>query len=126
MRLNLPLQVYLDSSDFSVLSDPVRLDEKTTELRDILLGYSEKSLVQFRFSIVHVSEVAPVHAHAQEAAERRAAFELCGSNTLVTTQEVQEAELSQMAGFSPMSSGQWYPAIDELLPKSLMPDFKNM
>lgn len=128
MQLKLPLQVYLDSSDFSVLSDPQQLNESTIKLRDLFLEYSEKSLVQFRFSIAHVSEVAPLGAHAQQAAERRAAliYRLCGSNALVTTQEIQEAELSQVTGFSPMSSGRWYPAIDELLPKSLMPEFKSI
>ena len=128
MQMKQPIQVYLDSCDFSVLSDPRRLDEKTTRLRDLLLDYSEKSLVQFRFSIVHVSEVAPLAADAQEAAERRAAFifKLCKSNALVTTQEIQEAELLQVPGFSPLSIGRWYPALDDLLPKSLMSEFKRM
>ena len=128
MELRLPLQVYLDSSDFSVLSDPRRLDASTTRLRDLLLEYSGTSLVQFRFSIVHVSEVAPVTDDVQEAAERRAAFifKLCGSNALVTTQEIQEAELQQVSGFSPLSNGRWYPALEDLLPESLMSEFKSM
>ena len=127
MQLNPPLQVYLDSGDFSVLSDPSRLTTTNVDLRDSLLGYAASSLVEFRFSIVYVSETAPVDERSREAAERRAKsiFKLRGSNTLATTQEVQEAELSQKIGFSPHTSGRWYPAMDELLPKSPFPDMKQ-
>src|SRR5450759_613712 len=73
-------QIYLDSNDFSLLSDPRRLDQTNIALRDELQGYADKSLVQFRFSMAHVCEAAPTGPHAQEAAERRAEliYKLCG------------------------------------------------
>ena len=121
-------QVYLDSSDFSLLSDPRRLDEKTITLRDELQSYADNSLAQFRFSMVHVCEVAPTGPHAQEAAERRAdlIYRLCGSNTLVTIDEIREAEIAGSEDFSPYSVGRWYPPLDDLLPESPWPAMKKM
>src|SRR5450759_3315036 len=100
-------QIYLDSNDFSLLSDPRRLDQTNIALRDELQGYADKSLVQFRFSMAHVCEAAPTGPHAQEAAERRAEliYKLCGSNTLVTIGEIREAEIAGSKDFSPYSVG---------------------
>ena len=122
-----PLQIYLDSSDFSTLSDPARLDEKTIAVKNKLQSYADRSLVQFRFSIVHVSEAAPLGPSAQQAAERRSKVmhQLCGSNSLVTTYEIQEAEIAQVPDFSPFSIGRWYPPIEDLLPKFIISDLKK-
>jgi hypothetical protein len=113
------LQVYLDSSDFSVLSDPRRLDAKTAATLDAFEKYADSGLVQFRFSMAHVSEIAPVAPHAQEAAKRRAqlTYRLCGSNALVSVEEIVDAELSSSADFFPYSEGRWYPPIEDLVPQ---------
>lgn len=121
-------QVYLDSSDFSLLTDPRRLDEKMVVLRTKLQRYADTSQVQFRFSIVHVCEAAPIGREAQEAAERRAEliYRLCGTNTLVTTEEIREAEIKGGEDFCPYSMGRWYPPLDDLLPESPLSDMKQM
>jgi len=120
--------IYLDSNDFSLLSDPRRLDQTNIALRDELQGYADKSLAQFRFSMVRVCEAAPTGPRAQEAAERRAEliYKLCGSNTLVTFEEIRKAEITGSQDFSPCSVGRWYPQVEELLPKSPLADMKQM
>jgi hypothetical protein len=124
---NVP-QVYLDSSDFSVLSDPRRLDAKIGATLDTLLKYADSGLVQFRFSMAHVSEIAPIAPHAQEAAERRAQlmYRLCGAHTLVSIEEIIDAELSCFSNFSACSEGRWYPPIDDLLPQTPFTDMARL
>ena len=121
-------QVYLDSNDFSLLSDPRRRSDATVAMRHELQSYADGALVQFRFSMAHVCEAAPTDPHAQEAAERRAKliYKLCGSNTLVSIAEIRDAEISASHDFSPFSNGRWYPQLDELLPKSPMESMRQM
>ena len=120
------LQVYLDSSDFSLLSDPRRLNVELRKLRDQLQFYADQSLVQFRFSMAHVCEAAPTGVHARESAQRRAEmmYRLCGSNTLVTIAEIIEAEALGVKGFLPFTNGRWYPSLGDLLPESPLADME--
>ncbi len=121
-------QVYLDSNDFSLLSDPRRRSSATIAMREELQSYADDELVQFRFSMAHVCEAAPTEPNAQEAAERRAQliYELCGPNTLVSIAEIWQAEVTGSHDFSPFSNGRWYPQLDELLPKSPMSSMRQM
>ncbi len=48
--LQRPIQVYLDSSDFSVLSQPKRRTPDIVAVEEKLLRWNEQGLIQLRFS----------------------------------------------------------------------------
>jgi hypothetical protein len=65
------LVVYLDSSDYSALSDPRRDTPKSTLTRDALSGLAQNPRVCFAFSGAHLSELAPLDAGYAPAATAR-------------------------------------------------------
>jgi hypothetical protein len=89
------IEVYLDSSDFSKLSDPHSPDASLSRVRDELFELRDAGLCQFRFSLVHVCEMAPKDAAAMEASVRRLglAQDLCSSKCLRATDEIDRVEL---------------------------------
>ena len=95
------LLVYLDSSDYSTLSDPKR---RTAQ---IVCCYSG----------THLSEMAPIEPTYSDAAERRADMmvELCGRNTLISQDRLINWEVSHALGSAIAqphvlsSTGNWYP-----------------
>lgn len=122
------IQVYLDSSDFSDLTDARKQTPQLKAVLDGLEVLADGGQVDFRFSIVHVCEAAPTQPDAAAAAERRAALmnRLCGSNALVTIEEVLAAERMKTQGFSALSQGRWHPPLDDLLPDSPLQDARMM
>lgn len=110
-------EIYLDSSDFSVLSDPRRQNAGVVGVREALLNFARKREAQFRLSMAHVCEAAPAQAGAEEAAIRRAALmrELCGQNTLVSVHEIVDAEAQEIANFDARSTDRWVPPISDIL-----------
>jgi len=72
MGFNNRRQVYLDSNDFSLLSDPKRMDASISQILDKLEHWASNGIVEFRCSAVHAFEAAPIGIEAQEATERRA------------------------------------------------------
>lgn len=120
------LQVYLDSSDFSDLSNPRKLSPQLNAVLDELLRIAGSEQVDFRFSMAHVCEAAPIDQDAVDAAERRARLmhRLCGSNTLATIEEIQDSETKPAQSFSALTQDRWYPPLDDLLPKFPVKDMK--
>lgn len=112
-----PVRVYLDSSDYSVLSDPMRSTPEMEDLLTHLRQWSVAGKIQCLFSATHLSEMAPVDGAFPEAAERRATLlsDLCGRNALVSQDVLFADELRSAFGqpqgtFSPYSScGDWFP-----------------
>jgi hypothetical protein len=121
IALQKALEVYLDSSDFSTLSNPKTLTPEFCKILDQLKNFRNKGLVNFRFSSVHVSEVAPVLAKENLAAELRAElmWELCGNHAMVDYFRLMESEAKAeiICAFSDI--GQWYPSINGLLPENV-------
>lgn len=117
-----PLQVYLDSSDFSVLSDPQRATAELDEVLRRLTSYKNSGRVQFRFSAVHVFEAAPVGAGSQLAAQRRAHLmhDLCGSYSMIGYLDIMKAEAIGEAVHPYSDEGKWYPDITDLLPVNIL------
>lgn len=60
--LQTPITVYLDSNDYSRLSDPRRKKAALDKVRLELLSLTESRQVRFAFSGVHISEMAPLDA----------------------------------------------------------------
>lgn len=68
-----PLQVYLDSSDYSVLSDAML--ESSHRLNSVfqeLYSFVDQGLIEIRFSAVHVLEIAHLDEDSKKYALRRA------------------------------------------------------
>lgn len=97
------LQVYLDSSDFSVFGDALfgagAVD--ASELAHRLRRFVADGQVEFRFSLLHVVEAAPVRMEDVVHAERRARAMkfLCGNKVLEAWQSLPTIELlAEMLG----------------------------
>jgi hypothetical protein len=90
-----PLIVYLDSSDYSVLSDPTRrtptLDRVCIELRE----FAKTTEVKFAYSGAHLCEMAPLNEKSTHAAAARADLlvDLCGRNAFISFDRLIKAEL---------------------------------
>jgi hypothetical protein len=112
-----PLRIYLDSSDFSVLSDPARLSDRTLlSTKERLLHWSKSQEVEFFYSPLHIAEMAPTKAEYTPAATARSKllFELCGPNTFANFLEIIDSEvLTLVRGDAPLDpsrrDGKWFP-----------------
>jgi len=118
-----PLSVYLDSSDFSDLSNPKSCTEELTAvLRQLKQWVSEERIVCC-FSGTHLCEMAPLDVAYSEVAESRANLlvELCGRNALISLDRLVAGELKKSVGLSanlPLvhsTVGNWYPDGVELV-----------
>ena len=113
----MPLIVYLDSSDYSVLSDPARATREAPGVLEKLLRLRDDGLVEFFFSAAHLTEMAPLQPSYADAALRRGNMlvELCGGNCMVHLESLFRAEATTALGLSSsMSSptdcnGGWFP-----------------
>ena len=111
------LRVYLDSSDFSVLSDPGRAESEAPGVLVRLRELVASNQTTCHFSGTHLSEMAPVDALYVDAAERRGALvaELCGRNALISqdrlfAEELRNAhELTETRPQVYSSNGDWFP-----------------
>ena len=93
--MDAPLQVYLDSSDYSRLS-ATRLDATMAATKAQLFHLRDAGICEYRYSYVHILEMAPVDVAAIAASERRLglAQELCGMKCLYPTDELLKRELA--------------------------------
>lgn len=141
----MPIQVYLDSSDYSKLSDPNGVSDQLLSIKERLLSWSKSGEVVFRFSAAHIIEMSPIESKAEHAAEARAEFlsELCGLNALISFDELMLAELKRYAVNDPelkidpyCDDGNWFPSTgegifsvlgeDRLSPSNLMPRLNGL
>lgn len=112
-----PLKIYLDSSDFSVLSDPAHLSRvEIREIRTQLFQWRAENTVKFFYSAVHVVEAAAVEAqHTGKAKERSTLVnDLCGGNVFDIFPEILKRESLALAGKSvncnfARNDGRWFP-----------------
>lgn len=107
---------YLDSSDYSVLSDP-RRSETLTPVLERLREWSRRGEVVFCFSGTHLSEMSPLDSKYADAAERRASLlaELCNRNALISLEKLIVQELLRGHGIAEAMpqvhapTGDWFP-----------------
>lgn len=110
---------YLDSQDYSALTDPKLDDPDRREIKDALRHLARSSQVRFAFSATTVSESVALTAGAAHLAELKAELlsELCGSNALVSLDRLVDAEANALARKSNPPSdmfdphGRWFPEI---------------
>ncbi len=117
-----PITVYLDSSDYSRISDPRRSAEMSA-LREKLKELASRPSVSFVFSSAHLSEMAPLESRYADAASARAdvLVELCGRNALIALPTLMEEENDRLRreDNAPVtainSDGTWFPDVGMLL-----------
>lgn len=119
------LTCYLDSQDYSGLTDPKQDTLERRKIKDALLHLARSKQVRFAFSGTAVCEAVALTADAAHLAELKADFlsELCGSNAMVSVDRLVHEEIKALAGrctppkemFDPQ--GRWFPeiSIDEKL-----------
>lgn len=105
-----PLQVYLDSSDFSNLSLQATLSTEYGEVERFLMRMQLERRIELRFSQAHVAEVSPVRkADIGFAAKRLSQIKkLCGTNCLIPPCALMESEVRKASGSLPLSYGDVY------------------
>lgn len=85
---------YLDSNDFSSLSNE-RLSEEDAQILLMLREKRDSGHVRFFASAYHIAEAVQASENFRDSAIRRATLirELCGSNTLITPDELHRREI---------------------------------
>lgn len=131
----MPLSVYLDSSDYSVLSDPVRATREAPGVLEKLQRLRDDGLVEFFFSAAHLTEMAPMKSSYADAALRRGNMlaALCGGNCMIHQETLFRAEVSAALGFSSFVSdptdrnGGWFPdGIPEMSPVTAVSHLRSI
>lgn len=122
MSHNRPIQIYLDSSDYSVLSDKKRETPELLHIKSELIKWSESKLVEFRYSQISINEAAPTKKEDIENAKNRISliYKLCGKSTLcdpitliekeLNNSSAERLELSQIL----KDNGYWFPELDNI------------
>lgn len=119
------LRVYLDSADYSKLSDP-RSPSRMREIRRILQTLSDEGHVEFWYSGALLSEMSPLKwEHTMMAAERAACLSaLCGRHALISIDKLISHEFRCLATehhtIDPVLSyvGDWFPELGEIMPSN--------
>jgi hypothetical protein len=110
---------YLDSQDYSVLTDPRQASPDREKICAELRELASSGQVKFVFSAAVVSESVAVNAGSTHLAELKGdllSF-LCGSNALLSLDRLVRAEVLSLAARSPAPvnafdpNGQWFPEI---------------
>lgn len=128
------LRVYLDSSDYSNLTNPRELERGLGVVRNRLLAWAATGEVEFRYSSAHICEMSPLKPEYVGAARARADLlvALCGRKAMVSIDEIMRREITALAHDSGVSAdvysdtGNWFPPIKDVIsPVSLLDNFKN-
>jgi hypothetical protein len=113
------LAIYLDSQDYSALSEP-QLTPELGNVKNALLNMAEAGEVRFVFSALVVCEAVPTGSHAVQFAIRRGDFlsQLCQRNALISPTELVEQEVSALAQRSVLPkeavgpTQDWFPHVE--------------
>lgn len=124
ISIMLPIKIYLDSSDFSDLSNIEKKPPAYKEVHDYLVRMQNDNLVRMYFSDTHIIEAAPTTPAAVAAAMQRfqTIKDICGRNSVLHPIDVVEAELtssSETCTDITRNDGLWFPRlvnIDEMVP----------
>ena len=96
-----PIQIYLDSSDYSQLSDPHKLksNQKLFELNRALNSYVEKGIIVIRYSCIHILEMAHIRMTDRQLSLKRFNLmkQLCKTHTLKPIPEIEDIEFRKLA-----------------------------
>ncbi|MGR3964835.1 hypothetical protein FW800_10245 [Pseudomonas sp. 910_23] len=121
-QLRKPILIYLDSSDYSVLSKPNLVESELQQLT-ALRALKRSGDAIFVFSAAHISEMSPLDKkYAMAAVERtNLLVELCDRNALISFDRIMKAELTCLVTQSQElvdvhdSNGGWFPEMGSLI-----------
>lgn len=122
-----PIQVYLDSSDYSDLSDPEKLatDESLRNIQSQLKEYCDTGIIEIRYSITTVIESIQTNNQSRIHAVRRAQTikDLCGNKVLLEPSRLFELEVINLAkkNFFGSNLSNYRNDIGDWLPKITFP-----
>jgi hypothetical protein len=115
-----PLQVYLDSSDFSNLANP-NASDLLRSVERYLLTWLDAGLIEIRFSHLHVVEASPVRPEDISFSKARLAKikQLCERKCLRSTISIIEKEIASPGAWRApdyldwvfLDDGNWFPNI---------------
>jgi hypothetical protein len=118
-----PVRVYLDSCDYSVLTNPSQQSAKSIEVCEKLRCWAKSGEVEFVFSGAHLSEMAPLDASYAPAAAARADLlvELCGRKSFISCDRLLAFEI--MSIYQPLDckelvlsrNAEWFPDIGDFI-----------
>jgi hypothetical protein len=117
-----PLVVYLDSSDFSELSDVHKRTPNVIDVESKLLRWQEEGLIELRYSHIHLIEAAATNiTYLNKASERFSTIKrLCGNKCFISYIKIMEAEaislsvLNHSGLINVLSDvGNWFPEISD-------------
>lgn len=114
------LTCYLDSQDYSTLTDPRNETTKSRELKSTLIDLARSKEVRFCFSAAAVCEAVAPDPQYADLALRKAELitELCGSNALISFDRLAALEVKALENRARFSreevfdaKGRWFPKI---------------
>lgn len=116
-----PIQVYLDSSDFSNLANPTTRTKEIVAVETFLVEMQDRGLLELRFSEAHVTEASPVNPNAIPAGLARLSTiqTLCGLKCLSHPTDLIQSEVNSVHSGDPLSkrrralrldNGYWFPS----------------
>lgn len=112
-----PLSIYLDSSDFSYLSNPVGDQEKKFAIKNKLKVWVDAGKIEIRYSMTHIMEALPTQERAVELGRQRLSCiqELCGKKVLLDQITLITNEFSPQKQQSVVNdNGCWFPLLEFL------------
>lgn len=132
-----PVRVFLDSADYSILSDKKRSTPQLDKLREQLIGWAESGAVEFWYSGTILSEMAPVDSWYADASVARAdlLIRLCKTQALISFDQILLRELQNLrAGIIETDSrsvysytGDWFPENTvDILPVSWLEGIREL
>lgn len=117
------IRVYLDSCDYSVLTNPRQQSARSIEICEKLRCWAKSGEVEFVFSGAHLSEMAPLNASYTPAAAARADLlvELCGRKSFISCDRLLAFELASI--YQPLDckelvlsrNAEWFPDIGDFV-----------
>ncbi len=127
-----PIQLYLDSSDYSVFSDSRKISEENLKIKNTLISLVRKKMIEIRFSFIHVLEMAHISLKDRPLSILRfkTVAELCNNKAFKPLPEIEKIEFERIAkgNQNPTDievvindNGQWFPDFS-----STVGDFKKI
>lgn len=120
-----PVRVFLDSADYSTLTDEKRLTLELIALRDRLIRWEDTGDVEFWYSGTILSEMAPVEGRCVGASVARTDLlvRLCNTQALISVDRILQYEFqnlsaeAQKISFLPVYSysGEWFPELTDVV-----------
>ena len=118
-----PAHVYLDSADYSLLSNPRQRTDAVDKLRSELQGFVAQGTVKYVFSGANLSEMAPTASKHSPAATARADLlvEFCGKNAFISFDKLIRLELAKAVSSDnePVNAlsenATWFPELEDVI-----------